>query len=72
MMGPQVQCLKCKDIIQSKHQRDFVWCSCKTIYVDGGNGLTRLGGDLSSIHILGESTLAQIHKQIQSLPLPPE
>lgn len=32
-----VKCLKCNDIIQSKHRHDFVWCSCGNVAVDGGN-----------------------------------
>jgi hypothetical protein len=40
----KAKCLKCNDIIESKHVHDFKWCSCKTIAVDGGHEyLKRLG-----------------------------
>ena len=31
-----VQCLKCADIIESKHRHDYVTCSCGNVSVDGG------------------------------------
>lgn len=38
------KCLKCGDIIESKTRHDFVWCSCKSLAVDGGHDyLKRLG-----------------------------
>jgi hypothetical protein len=44
----RARCLKCGDIIESKHRHDFVSCSCGTIFVDGGNEYWRYGGDLNS------------------------
>lgn len=32
----QAKCLKCGDIIVSKHRHDFVTCSCGNVSVDGG------------------------------------
>ena len=32
----EAQCMKCGDIIVSKHVHDFVECGCGAIYVDGG------------------------------------
>ena len=37
----QAKCLKCGDIITSKHGHDFVWCSCKSVAVDGGHNYLR-------------------------------
>lgn len=54
MMGPKVQCNKCKQIIQSKSVHDFVRCSCKAIFVDGGAEYLRLGGELADITIIEE------------------
>ena len=36
--GPhnKAKCLKCGDIIESKHRHDFVTCKCGNISVDGG------------------------------------
>lgn len=39
----KAQCNKCKDIIESKHRHDFVWCKCKSIFVDGGNDYWKAG-----------------------------
>ncbi len=32
----QIKCKKCGDIIESVHVHDFVFCSCKSVAVDGG------------------------------------
>ena len=32
----KAKCLACGDIIESKHNHDFVTCSCGNISVDGG------------------------------------
>ena len=41
----KAKCKKCGDVIESKHRHDFVWCKCKTIFVDGGNDYWKWGGD---------------------------
>lgn len=30
------KCLKCGEVIESKHRHDFVRCKCKEIFTDGG------------------------------------
>ena len=41
----KVRCLACNDVIRSRNQHDFVWCSCKNVAVDGGSWyLRRVGG----------------------------
>ena len=42
----RARCTKCNEIIESKHQHDFVWCKCSTVFVDGGKSYWRAGGDL--------------------------
>ena len=37
----QAKCLKCGDVITSSHRHDFVWCSCKSLAVDGGSWYTK-------------------------------
>lgn len=32
----RAKCLKCGDVIESKHVHDFVSCKCGAISVDGG------------------------------------
>lgn len=36
-----VRCLRCKDVIQSRHLHDFVTCSCGNVSVDGGSAYKR-------------------------------
>lgn len=43
------KCLKCNTVIESKHVHDFVWCTCKAIFTDGGKEYIRRGGDLDAI-----------------------
>jgi hypothetical protein len=38
------QCLKCEDIIESKHRHDFVKCQCGQSFLDGGDDYIRGGG----------------------------
>lgn len=44
----RIKCLKCGDIIESKHRHDFKLCSCGAIAVDGGLDYQRIVGDLDS------------------------
>jgi len=46
--GPRVFCVNCGDTITSFHGRDFKYCSCKTVYVDGGKECPRIGGNLEA------------------------
>jgi DNA-directed RNA polymerase subunit N (RpoN/RPB10) len=39
----RIRCLKCGDIIESKHVHDFVRCSCGSVSVDGGHDYLRFG-----------------------------
>ena len=48
----KARCKKCGDIIESKRRYDFVWCSCKAIFVDGGTAYLRRGGSLADIEEL--------------------
>ena len=41
----EAQCMKCGDIIVSKHVHDFVACRCGAIFVDGGMEYLRRGGE---------------------------
>lgn len=50
----RAQCLKCMDIIESKHRHDFVSCSCGTIYVDGGKEYLRRLGKFNYLKELSE------------------
>jgi hypothetical protein len=48
------QCVKCGDIIESNHRHDFVSCSCRAIFVDGGTDYIRIGGNLEDIILMTE------------------
>ncbi len=39
------ECKKCGDVIESTFRHDFIWCKCRTIFVDGGKAYLRRGGD---------------------------
>jgi hypothetical protein len=39
----KAKCLKCGDIIESRHRHEFVTCSCGAIFVDGGTDYLRRG-----------------------------
>ena len=47
-----LKCLSCGDIIESKHLHDFVWCSCKNVFIDGGTSYVRYGGKMDGIQLL--------------------
>ena len=38
-----IKCNHCGDIIESKHRHDFKWCSCETVFIEGGLDYTRVG-----------------------------
>ena len=38
-----IQCNFCGDIIESTYRHDFVECSCKAYFVDGGHDYQRIG-----------------------------
>lgn len=40
-----IKCLKCGDVIESKHRHDWVQCSCGACFVDGGHDYMRVGGN---------------------------
>lgn len=48
------KCLKCGDIIESTHRHDFKFCSCGSIFVDGGKEYLRRGGELNDIEDMSE------------------
>ena len=52
----RVKCVKCGDIIESKTRHDFIECSCRSIFVDGGKDYLRRGGHLENIIDLSEVT----------------
>jgi hypothetical protein len=57
----KAKCLRCLEIIESKHRRDFVQCQCGAIFVDGGKDYLRRGGALENLEEL--STFAEDTKK---------
>lgn len=45
----EIRCKKCGDVIRSKNRHNFVYCKCKSVFVDGGSWYSRQGGDLKLI-----------------------
>lgn len=39
----KIRCKYCGDVIESKSGHDFRWCSCHTVFVDGGHNYLRRG-----------------------------
>jgi hypothetical protein len=64
-MGSKLKCRKCGDVIESKYRHDFVWCKCKSIFVDGGNDYLRCGGELEDIIILEEKDGQQVERELE-------
>ena len=48
----RIRCAKCGDLLHSKHVHDWVSCSCKAVYVDGGDRYCHLGGHPEDIIIV--------------------
>lgn len=48
------RCLRCGDVIESKHRHDFVMCMCGAIFTDGGREYIRRGGDPSLMEDLSQ------------------
>lgn len=58
------QCPTCKDILYSRANHDFKYCSCGEIFVDGGFQHTRIGAkDLSAV-IMGTMVLEVTAKEL--------
>lgn len=51
----RAKCKICRDIIESLHRHDFIYCKCKSIFVDGGKDYLRRGGDPEDIIELSET-----------------
>ena len=41
----KAKCLKCGDVIESKHRHDFVTCKCGALSVDGGRDYLKRSGE---------------------------
>jgi len=50
----RARCRKCGDVIESTHVHDFKYCSCGSIFVDGGQEYIRRGGNFEDIESLDE------------------
>ena len=51
----RIKCKVCGDVIESKSVYDFVTCSCKRCYVDGGKSYVQVGAfDLKDVVVLTE------------------
>jgi len=55
----KIKCKKCKDIIESKHRHDFVYCKCGSIAVDGGLDYLRRVGNPNDILEMSEEIIVK-------------
>lgn len=39
----QAKCLKCNEVVQSRHRHECKFCTCKNVMVDGGKDYIRRG-----------------------------
>lgn len=63
----KAQCLKCKDIIESKHTHDFRYCKCGAIFVDGGHDYWRYGGELEYFKRMDSVDSPQVEESMPEL-----
>ena len=54
IISNKVQCILCKDIIESTHRHDFKWCSCGKVAVDGGKEYLKRVGHIENCIELSE------------------
>lgn len=52
ILSNKARCTNCDTIIESKHAHDFKWCSCHSIFVDGGRHYIKRGGDFEKLEEL--------------------
>lgn len=46
----RIRCAKCRDLLHSKHQHDFVKCRCGAVSTDGGDVEQRwIGGQPENV-----------------------
>ena len=57
ILSNKAKCLKCGDVIESKHVHDYVNCKCGAISVDGGTEYLKRSGSFSDIEDLSEYEL---------------
>lgn len=51
-MRSAIKCLKCGDVVVSRHRHDFRWCKCETVAIDGGRDYTRVCGNPEDYKII--------------------
>lgn len=50
----KIQCVHCKDIIESVHCHDFKYCKCGKVAVDGGKNYLKRCGEMGDWEDLSE------------------
>ena len=46
---PKVQCVECKDILQSSYAGEYVACGCGKSFIDTDHYMSRFGGDVEPV-----------------------
>ena len=65
-MRNRIQCLLCKDIIESKHRHDFVTCSCGNVSVDGGQDYCKISSKTTMWKPINDENLVKGVKEDES------
>ena len=62
MVMSSIKCLKCEEVLISKHQHDFQMCSCDNrAFVDGGDVYRRIGAsDLGKVLIIKDEDVKDV------------
>lgn len=65
-MNTKMRCSNCKEVIESKHRHDWVQCSCKGLFVDGGSNYFRAGGKhLKTSTVIDENGEAPLYETVE-------
>jgi len=59
-----IKCKKCGDTVFSRARHDFHWCSCESIFIDGGFDYMRFGGEpenIEQVDIEIDATMGELY-----------
>jgi len=60
--GEVAKCNKCGMEIQSMHRHNFVWCSCRSVAIDGGKDYTKMTGNGNDWELLEPVSVETLRK----------
>lgn len=60
-----VKCTHCGDVIESTHRHDYVSCSCRKTFTDGGDSYIRRGGNFEDMCIYSDADFNLIREHLK-------